>query len=326
MRHVKLNKYQDQVSVSLPEPVQATPSMMSPEERQLLFGLARDRYRGEGFIIDAGAFLGASTMCFGSGLAANARVNDIVSRLDRPIITYERGVISDNMQPTLRRHGVDLPTDGSFAGALENNIASVRQYVNLLIGDIMTSQWGDAPIEILYLDILKTPNIQDYVCATFFPSLQVGSIVLQQDYLIDGSVHIKLKQEWLADYFDYVGEIASMAIFEITKPIPLEVAKFDVRHNASAAEQFRLIDQAKQRTEDENRQFLIDLCKVRHMITLRQTDEARRVYEEVQRTYPRHMSAAAPGPRIPWRTRLDTAIAQVEKAFGHPEKPLAFGQ
>ncbi len=52
----------------MPELLCEHPGMISNAERSLLFNLAKHYFQNQGTIIDAGAFLGASTVCFAQGL------------------------------------------------------------------------------------------------------------------------------------------------------------------------------------------------------------------------------------------------------------------
>jgi len=51
----------------------AVPTMLSEEEIRLLRWATHEYYEGEGEIIDAGCFLGGSTMALAEGLARNER-------------------------------------------------------------------------------------------------------------------------------------------------------------------------------------------------------------------------------------------------------------
>ena len=53
--------------------------MLRAGERKLLYTLAAKEFRGDGHIVDAGAFAGASAFCFGAGLRENDRIS---SRLE----------------------------------------------------------------------------------------------------------------------------------------------------------------------------------------------------------------------------------------------------
>src|SRR5437763_14459691 len=61
-------------STTLPAEITRVKTMLSAQELELLYTLARDRYSGRGEIVDGGAFLGGSTLALACGLRDNARV------------------------------------------------------------------------------------------------------------------------------------------------------------------------------------------------------------------------------------------------------------
>ncbi len=68
LRSISLGSFSKYLVSDFPEHLKKHPSMMSPGEKQFLYGIARNYYTGHGRIIDAGVFLGASTLCLGQGL------------------------------------------------------------------------------------------------------------------------------------------------------------------------------------------------------------------------------------------------------------------
>src|SRR5206468_11051967 len=59
------------VGAPLPGEVAAAPTMLSIEEKQLLYVLARDYIRGEGAVVGAGCFLGGPTIALAARYAQN---------------------------------------------------------------------------------------------------------------------------------------------------------------------------------------------------------------------------------------------------------------
>ena len=71
MLNPKIHAYPEYNSPVLPEEVVSVPAMMSLPERHYLYGLASRFYEGRGRIVDAGVFMGSSTVCFGRGVKDN---------------------------------------------------------------------------------------------------------------------------------------------------------------------------------------------------------------------------------------------------------------
>ncbi|HXV00331.1 MAG TPA: hypothetical protein VG166_07525 [Caulobacteraceae bacterium] len=289
MRTVRLSSLAECVVDAPPAAVLDAPSMMSPNERRFLYGVAAKIYTGRGAIVDAGAFLGASTMSLGMGLRDNPDCAAILAQRPRPIVTYEQAIVRPNLVRTFNKHGIDLPVKSSFEDVLREKIAPVEDMVELKIGDILFETWDAGPIEIIFLDILKTRAIQSHVYREFFPSLKVGSIVIQQDYFMDGAVHIKIIQEYMTEYFDYLGEIHSMAVFSLKKEIPEALLSLDT-HSLPVDEQMALLDRAKERTVDIDRKYMIELCKIRALSAFGRGDQASAVWQGASAAYPEQVA------------------------------------
>src|SRR5690348_6152549 len=108
MRTVQLARPFNRLLGTIPKSVLAVPSMMSVAERRFLYGLASKYYSGAGVIVDAGIFLGASTRCFGEGLRENPVVADATKKWRRPVISFERGIVTPTMPAFFKRHSLDI--------------------------------------------------------------------------------------------------------------------------------------------------------------------------------------------------------------------------
>ena len=271
------------------------PSMMSRDERALLIALAKDHYRGDGVIVDAGVFCGASTVAFAQGIGVSSARDDILSRWAKPIHTYEYGVVNPGMITFFERHGVagDWHVGDSFESYLRGNIAPVAGLVDLHMGDISAATWNGEPIEIMFLDVLKSAEIQQAVMRTFMPFLQVGGILIQQDYFIDGVP------------FEYLGEIQSTAVYRLTKALPSGLFDADPTNALSLDAQLQLLDQARDRSVDIDRRLLCDTGKVRFLAELGHLTAAQDMLEAVRQDYPDHFNGH-PSPRIATAIRAAT--------------------
>jgi len=284
------------------------PSMMSGVEKRVLFNLARKHYTGQGIIVDAGIFLGASTVCFGEGIRRNLLVDQIRERWAKPVVSFERGIINTGMPAFFERHKVhDMGAVGeSFAATLEANIAAVADLVDLRIGDILeTAADVTSPIEILFLDVLKLPEISRFAVNRFFPRLIAGqSIVVQQDYFIDLLPYIRTDQEFFDQHFTYIGEAGSSALFLCTRAIGEDaIDRLDA--GVSADEQERLATIALQRSADPARRFMMALSKTRLIHQLHGPDAAYDYLCFVRCEYPEQAASTLP--------RLRQALLSIER-------------
>ena len=308
MRMVRFNPAFSRLLGTISPLATKVPSMMSMLEKRVLFNLARDRYTGDGLIIDAGIFLGASTVCFGEGIRKNTRAREITARWGKPVISFERGIINPGMPAFFARNnvtGMGEPGE-SFVPAVEANIAPVRDLVDLRIGDIMETGKGiDDPIEILFLDVLKLPEISRFIIRNMFPRLIPGvSIVVQQDYFYERLPFIKTDQEFFGDYFTFIGEVCSTALFLCKRAIPAEAID-RLEAGLAAADQERLAAVAMQRSADPARRFMMALSKVRLTRQLYGNENAAESLRAVKKDYPEQVATSLP--------RLREALATVER-------------
>lgn len=308
MRMVRFNPAFSRLLGNISPTAMKVPSMMSMLERRVLYTLARDRYCGEGLIIDAGIFLGASTVCFGEGLRLNSRFKQVTKRWKKPIVSFERGIINPGMPAFFKRNNVEGMAEAgeSFAEAVEANILPVADLVDLRIGDILETGLGIAdPIEILFLDVLKLPEISRFVLRNYFPKLIPGvSIVVQQDYFYDRLPFIKTDQEFFEEYFTYIGEVCSTALFLCTKAIP-ESAIEQLEQGLPPREQERLASIAMQRSCDPARRYMMAISKVRLIKQLYGVDSAQDYLQFVRNEYPEQVASDLP--------RLKDALSAIER-------------
>lgn len=265
MRMTHLERPFNRLVGNIPKSILAVPSMMSVPERRFLYGLASKYYAGEGLIVDAGIFLGASTTCFGEGLRENVYLKKAVAAWQRPIVSFERGIVTPTMPAFFKRNSlnIDLKPGDSFGELVRANVQPVADLVDLRIGDIQETGKIEQPIEVLFLDVLKLPEINKFVVENYYPRLIPGqSIVIQQDYFYDLLPYIKTYQEYFAPYFTYLGEIGSTGVFLCTAQIPQEATK-NIEEKLDADEQIRLASIALQRSIDPTRRFLMALSKAR---------------------------------------------------------------
>jgi len=154
--------------------------MLSGNELRLLRFLGRHIYSGEGAIVDAGCFLGGSTLALASGVRRNLAGRQ---RPERPVIhSYDLFRIEDWTR------GLFFPRSAragdSTRAAFDRNVASHAPLIEVHEGDITASEWTGGPIEILFVDLAKHWSVCDWITEHLFPRLIPGrSVVVQQDYL-----------------------------------------------------------------------------------------------------------------------------------------------
>ena len=180
--------------VELSHTARQVTTMLSIEERQLLYWLTSDYYSGAGAIVDGGPFVGGSTIPLAEGLKASGHPGTID--------VYDRFEVEPYMND-LYLNDDPRASSGSFLPVYESNIRDVADRVRIHAGDLMAQTWPGDPIELLFVDLAKTWELNDFIVANFFPSLIAGhSVVVQQDFVFAICPWVALTMEHLAEYFE----------------------------------------------------------------------------------------------------------------------------
>jgi len=164
--------------LELPPDAVGIPTMLSKTERKLLYGLARDYASGGGAIVDAGCFLGGSTAALLAGLRDRQE-----PWAGPPLQSYDLFRVEEYTLGKFFRDDPDLGVGDSFRDRFDANVARFDLPHAVHEGDITRIGWSGEPIDVLFLDVLKSPEINDAVLRDFFPSLVPGrSVIVHQDY------------------------------------------------------------------------------------------------------------------------------------------------
>ncbi|MGN6189347.1 MAG: hypothetical protein ACTHOE_10635 [Conexibacter sp.] len=208
--------------VVLTEQLDAYPTMLVHDERRLLHWLARDVWEGWGAIVDAGCFLGGSTASFASGLRARATPAQGGPR--PPVWSYDRFEAEPYMVE--ERHLERWPqirVGDSFQPAFEDLLGDLVTETRVCAGDITAQPWDGGPIEILFLDVLKSSAINDAVLMQFLPALVPGrSVLIQQDYVHGMLPWIHITMELLGDAVERVADISGSRVYAVTGALSAE--------------------------------------------------------------------------------------------------------
>jgi SAM-dependent methyltransferase len=231
------------------------PTMLVPDELRLLNHLAEDYYSGIGAIVDAGPFLGGSTIALADGVRRNSRRPR--SATEKPIHSFDRFEVEEW---TRSYFPAGTAAGASFRDRFHHNLGPHTDLVDVHAGDVCAHRWDGGPIEILFIDLAKSPRVCDWVTWQFFPHLVPGrSLVVQQDYLYHhwvGWLHVTM--EFYADYFEYVCDTeVNSVVFLNTMKIPDSVLRRHTVESLTVAEQTVLMDRAAGRFEGRKRDLML---------------------------------------------------------------------
>ena len=287
----------------IPQTVLSHPGMISAQERNLLYTLAANHYSGSGCIIDAGIFLGASTMAFAHGLRKHGFGAE--SSQSAPAIeSFEKGVVGANFERFARKADLPMLSIGeNYEELLRHLMEPIHKEINLHVGDILDfdrSLLGN--IEICFLDILKSKQITAYCMKTFLPRLLPGAYLIQQDYFFDELPFIKYSMEAVASHFEYLGEVRSSSLFRLTRTLDEGDLPTDYE-DPPDEEKLQLHRKAERRTKDPYRQYLMQLSRTRLLVELGELAGAHSTWQEADEEYSSFIRSedGTYKPEIAWR-------------------------
>jgi hypothetical protein len=269
-------------SVRPPGEVLDIPTMLSEREQGLLYWLARDYISGHGRIVDAGCFLGGSTGALAAGL--RDRRSAVPGGL---LVSYDLFRVE---QYTLETFGDRFPNrevGASFRPAFDRTTGIFGEVdVEVREGDICAIGWSGEPIELLFLDIVKTHEVNDVVLAQFFPRLIPGrSVLIQQDYHWGYAPWIHITMELFADYVEILDWMPNGTVaYLLTDGPPPDLYQTRVR-DLSRQRQVELMDLAVARWEGDER-GMVELARVVLIAELDGPTAALQEFRAVEGRYP----------------------------------------
>jgi hypothetical protein len=275
------------IDVDLPDVVAAYPSMLSHAERQLLYWLARDVWEGSGAIVDAGCFLGGSTASFASGLR-DRNAYSPASRPGWPITTYDRFEVEDyTVEAGYFDSWPNIGVGDSFRPVFDELLGSLAGETTVSEGDITAAGWSGRAIEILFLDVLKSWEVNDAVASAFLPALVGGrSVIVQQDYIHGMLPWIHITMELLRDSVEQVADVSCSRVYAVTADITAETLAeiLPLKRRVSPACQKQMLDTAIATTSGEATASL-QLAKANLLRDQGDIARATRVLEYVEITF-----------------------------------------
>lgn len=282
-------------STLLPLEVRQARTMLSAQELELLYTLARDQYTGQGEIIDGGAFLGGSTLALATGLRDNPSVADRAGRVH----SYDM-FVADHF---VRQFVDGVPEGASTRPVYDRTIADVASLVTVHEGDIATFPWPEArPIEILFIDVAKSWETNDFLNAQFFPRLIPGvSTVIQQDFHWPHTPWISITMELLADHVTYLGSMPwATAYYRWERA--LAPGELPARLRDLGADRLRALASRAQRFEPGGREWTAQQCNlVALCLSFGLVDEATALFDTTVALAPTWVDYFKYAPALPAR-------------------------
>lgn len=298
----------DTFDISGPFGTRRVKSMLHEHEIAYLYHVARNEYSGVGEIVDLGPLLGVGTRALAKGIEHNPRQ----FKKSKRIWSY------DAMDwRWVKNYLVDTPVgdDFSLEPMFWETNDDTRQFINLHKGDILQRKWTGEPIDVLFIDLAKSYEINDHIVREFFPYLREGATLIQQDYLHPDSPWLHMTMGWFADHFNYIAGVRHCsAVFRLKKLIPA-ASQFPSLSSMPISDQTALIKISRRFLTDENQIALSRLAEAVCLIGHKEYQQAQHILSTIHPQPPQNdpfgfdnmvtHSIPRVGRRIPVVSRVD---------------------
>ncbi|MDN2566093.1 hypothetical protein N1F89_07655 [Aquibium sp. A9E412] len=236
--------------------------MVGPEERRCYYWLGKNWYSGKGFIVDAGAFLGASTYCFAAGVKDGGH-----GTYDGhpPIHAYDYFKVVDKyVGETISKEFRPVEDGESYLDIFEYQTGRYHELITAHPGDFMKQKWTGDPIEILFIDIAKTQPLNSHAVGEFFAHLIPDrSVLVHQDYYHCWHPYIHISMEFFDEEFELVDELVThqSRVWRLTKPLPKSKIDRIRNYDLDETERNNLLEVAIEKSSAKMRPML-ELVKI----------------------------------------------------------------
>jgi hypothetical protein len=238
-------------SVTLPEDMPYT--QCSTWELQFLYLVGRHHLSGKDRIVELGSGGGGSTYALAMGLAESPVFDRNTGRLHAyDFFRVGKGTFASEK---FFDSGHKPEDDNSFLDDFKRRLGPYLPFVETHAGDLwQTSDPDDtSPVEFLHIDIAKTARVFRCVSERFLSRMQVGTVVLHQDFAGPRLPWLHHSTGALLPYIEIAGPpIRSTLAFEVTKPIPADVLKRITEDDYTVDEKLALISAVQERIDRDH--------------------------------------------------------------------------
>jgi len=203
--------------------------MTVASERAFATWYTRCVYRGRGAIVELGTFLGAVTASLVRGLRARGGHTTVVDTYDRFIADE---FMADYLDALAEQGVIDraVPIGASFRPLFEAAMGELLNQCRVHDVDLEREPAElEQPIELLFVDALKTPATARNVAGVFYPCLIPGrSLLVHQDFAHAFTWWIHVHQYRMRECFTpvYLVPGSSSMVFRVRRaPTAAEAAR-----------------------------------------------------------------------------------------------------
>jgi len=271
-------------SINVPDELYSPKGMIGPEERRALYWLGQSYYRGQGVIVDAGAFVGSSAFCLAAGVAHNT-----TGTINRPCVfsfDYFKAV-DDYVAKQISSDFHPIGTGDDYFDIFMDQIRKYTEFICAQQGDFLQSKWASGPIEILFIDIAKTQDLNSHLIREFFPHLIPGqSVVIHQDFYHCWHPYIHITMEALTPYFEIIDSHVEYQsrLYLYKTAIPNSELEIAVNYAYTAEQRLALLDRLSAHETGDMR-AMAKVVKLWQLVLDENDAAAQDVYASIKRKY-----------------------------------------
>jgi len=260
----------------LPDRLRDAASMLTGEEREMLRVLAAEHPLRRGCVIDAGCFLGGSTLAITLGVRARDR--------HVPVHTYDRFILDWPSLVSYPALLAGLSEGDSFRDRFEQQLGAELELITIHQGDILGMLWDGEPIEMLFIDIAKSWEISDHIHQQWLPALVPGTgVVIQQDYVHEWCPWLHVLMELLAEHFQPIATVGGVSrVFRCLSAVPPDAIPQRLRELPQDW-LLALFDRSANRFSGEER-AVVECARAVLLADLGQVEQARRHLDSLARS------------------------------------------
>lgn len=200
--------------------VRTCPGQIGISDRRIYYSAAANYLRNDGVLIDTGTLAGGTSVALAAGALQSGK------DIDRKLIHAFDLFQCDWSTPDFFRNafGGEWKQGDNFRHIYDSVTKPFSRFIDVHEGDLLSfKEWDGTPIDVLGVDVWKTEDLALHMMRVFFPSLRVGSLVLQQDYRTVWLPWIHTLMEAMSEFFVRTHESAdkegSTVIFTVKKAI-----------------------------------------------------------------------------------------------------------
>jgi Flp pilus assembly protein TadD len=219
------------------------PGMTSQAERLALSRAAR-RAHGIGHAVDLGCWLGSLSISMALGFRGNPQAQEagvMIHAYDA--FTWLAPYMNDNWVTSLP---MERPADGaSFLPVFQRLVRPWHDLIEVHSGDLMETRWISAPIELLSVDAMKSPEVAQKIILEFYPWLVTNqSLLFHQDFCHGYTWWIHVHHYLLRGHFELIDDLEGSAgvLFRLVRPFEegelTSVASADLKDEKLTSEAF----------------------------------------------------------------------------------------